>query len=97
MSRDRYAILSNLLDDRSVTYDVYDMDQESPEVVYEAFDLADAIEQRDSFNDQYNNDRTEQPLLYADDVDDSMDGDATSALASAGWGTDEDYGGYGDE
>ena len=24
--------------------------------------------------------------------DDSMDGDAASALASAGWGTDEDYG-----
>jgi len=27
------------------------------------------------------------------DYDDSMDGDAASALASAGWGTDEDYGG----
>lgn len=25
-------------------------------------------------------------------MDDSMDGDATSALASAGWGMDEDYG-----
>jgi hypothetical protein len=25
--------------------------------------------------------------------DDSMDGDHASALASAGWGTDEDYGG----
>ena len=29
------------------------------------------------------------------DCDDSMDGDAASALASAGWGTDEDYGDYG--
>ncbi len=28
-----------------------------------------------------------------DDYDDSMDGDHASALASAGWGTDEDYGG----
>ena len=28
--------------------------------------------------------------------DDSMDGDAESALASAGFGTDEDYGYYGD-
>lgn len=28
---------------------------------------------------------------------DSMDGDAESALASVGWGTDEDYGYYGDE
>jgi hypothetical protein len=29
----------------------------------------------------------------ADDYDDSMDGDHDSAMASAGWGTDEDYGG----
>jgi len=29
--------------------------------------------------------------------DDSMDGDAESALASAGWGTDEDYGFYGED
>jgi hypothetical protein len=26
-----------------------------------------------------------------------MDGDAESALASAGWGTDEDYGYYGED
>ena len=26
------------------------------------------------------------------DYDDDMDGDNASALASAGWGTDEDYG-----
>lgn len=32
-----------------------------------------------------------------DDYDDSMDGDAESALASAGFGTDEDYGYYGDD
>lgn len=31
------------------------------------------------------------------EYDDSMDGDAQSALASAGWGTDEDYGVLGDE
>jgi len=30
------------------------------------------------------------------DVDESMDGDHESALASAGFGTDEDYGYYGD-
>jgi hypothetical protein len=35
--------------------------------------------------------------LYDDSFDDSMDGDAESALASAGWGTDEDYGYYGDD
>jgi hypothetical protein len=33
---------------------------------------------------------------YDDDYyDDSMDGDHESGLASAGWGTDEDYGFYG--
>ena len=30
------------------------------------------------------------------DYDDSMDGDHESALASAGWGTDEDYGYFGE-
>ena len=33
---------------------------------------------------------------WTDDYDDSMDGDHESGLASAGWGTDEDYGFYGD-
>jgi hypothetical protein len=31
-----------------------------------------------------------------DRYDDSMDGDHESGLASAGWGTDEDYGSYSD-
>ena len=30
-----------------------------------------------------------------DDYDDSMDGDHDSAMQSAGWGTDEDYGYFG--
>lgn len=29
------------------------------------------------------------------DYDDGMDGDFDSAMTSAGWGTDEDYGYYG--
>lgn len=32
-----------------------------------------------------------------EDIDDSMDGDHDSAMASAGFGTDEDYGYYGPE
>ena len=32
---------------------------------------------------------------FADGYDDSMDGDFDSAMASAGYGTDEDYGCYG--
>jgi hypothetical protein len=34
---------------------------------------------------------------YVDYYDDSMDGDFDSAMRDAGWGTDEDYGYYGDE
>ena len=36
-------------------------------------------------------------MMEQDAYDDSMDGDHESALASAGFGTDEDYGYYGDE
>lgn len=32
-----------------------------------------------------------------DDYDDSMDGDHDSGMTSAGWGTDEDYGYYGED
>ena len=34
---------------------------------------------------------------YHDYHDDSMDGDHDSAMTSCGWGTDEDYGSYGDD
>ena len=37
------------------------------------------------------------PLDMRDDMDESMDGDFDSAMASAGLGTDEDYGCFGDE
>ena len=39
----------------------------------------------------------EQADCCNDEVDDSMDGDFDSAMASAGFGTDEDYGYYGEE
>jgi hypothetical protein len=32
-----------------------------------------------------------------DNYDESMDGDHDSAMESCGWGTDEDYGYYGEE
>ena len=35
--------------------------------------------------------------IVENDYDDSMDGDFDSAMASAGFGTDEDYGYYGEE
>lgn len=47
------------------------------------FDVNDLIE-------EIRNDQTQRNVS---DVDDSMDGDFDSAMASAGHGTDEDYGG----
>ena len=35
-------------------------------------------------------------IMNGDQFDDSMDGDFDSAMASAGFGTDEDYGYYGE-
>ncbi len=34
---------------------------------------------------------------WPDEIDESMDGDHDSAMESAGWGTDEDYGYYGED
>ena len=47
----------------------------------------------------YWNDDYEDHDCYLDEIDgrDTMDGDHDSAMTSAGWGTDEDYGYYGDE
>lgn len=36
-------------------------------------------------------------IEYNFDADESMDGDHESALASCGWGMDEDYGYYGED
>lgn len=49
----------------------------------------------DYFGD--NGSEEKDPSEYDYAYDDSMDGDNASALASAGYGTDEDYGYYGDE
>jgi hypothetical protein len=50
----------------------------------------------DDYNDFYDEDNSGEIDWY-DEGDDSMDGDHESALASAGWGTDEDYGYYGED
>lgn len=53
----------------------------------------------DHDGDYFGDNGTEEkdPSEYDYQYDDSMDGDNASALASAGYGTDEDYGYYGDE
>jgi len=57
--------------------------------------LRHSIEYRDKALDEYFG-SSETACGKASEYDDSMDGDHQSALASAGMGTDEDYGG-GDE
>jgi hypothetical protein len=52
----------------------------------------------DDYNDFYEDDlENSGEVDWHDEVDDSMDGDHESALSSAGWGTDEDYGYYGED
>lgn len=50
----------------------------------------------DDYNDFYGEDPCCDPN-DEDNYDDSMDGDMESGLSSVGWGTDEDYGHYGDD
>jgi hypothetical protein len=64
------------------------------------------FEMSDTFNDTNEEYVVDEPLFddgegpdyevsgCDDDYDDSMDGDFDSAMASAGWGTDEDYNGW---
>ena len=64
-------------------------------------DIADGILSFGAIAERYNINREDVELIADEMVeqeyDESMDGDFDSAMASAGFGTDEDYGYYGDE
>ena len=51
----------------------------------------------DDYNDFHEEDENEENDVWADDYNDSMDGDFDSAMRDAGFGTDEDYGYYGED
>jgi hypothetical protein len=51
----------------------------------------------DDYNDFYGENLDYEDYNDDDDYDDSMDGDHDSAMESAGWGTDEDYGYFGED
>lgn len=51
------------------------------------------LDVRDILNEMREDARVSQSQSNLSDVDESMDGDFDSAMASAGHGTDEDYGG----
>ena len=57
-------------------------------------DRMDAELYFDDYDDDYYGDEYDDG---PDDYDDSMDGDFDTAMESAGWGTDEQYGYYGDD
>ncbi len=65
------------------------------EVVLTGEDAREAIE--DDMLYMAETESVDDLSLYRNEPDDSMDGDFDSAMASAGHGTDEDYGFYGDE
>ena len=48
-----------------------------------------------AYDEDYYDD--EECYIEEDYYDDSMDGDFDSAMRDAGWGTDEDYGYYGED
>ena len=69
-----------------------------PDNSYEDDDMAYNYDDHDDYYEDYNEmveDGADQD--YDDTYDDSMDGDHESGLASAGFGMDEDYGGYQDD
>ena len=51
----------------------------------------------DEVEDMMDSNELSERFEPEDDYDDSMDGDHDSAMASVGWGTDEDYGCFGDQ
>lgn len=76
---------------------MYEDDPEIHERIMRADDLADEI----NFDDMPDEDvcpgcACEECCCPINDFDECMDGDHESGLASAGFGTNEDYGDYGD-
>ena len=63
-------------------------DADVDETEYETYDESDGFDDEDEWN-EYDS--------WDEDYYDSMDGDFDSGMASAGHGTDEDYGYYGGE
>jgi hypothetical protein len=68
-----------------------------PDNSYEDDDMMIENENYDYYNDFNEMVEDGADEDWDDSYDDSMDGDLESGLASAGWGTDEDYGYYGDD
>lgn len=73
---------------------MYDPENNAFEDTHEGFYPQPIEEDEDLFLEDQS-DFEEDEDFEEEYFDDSMDGDHESGLASAGWGTDEDYGDYG--
>ncbi len=76
----------------------FDMDNDTNYDDYN--DFHSGVDSDDRTNDYWAGDDdldNSGEIDWHDEDDDSMDGDHESALASAGWGTDEDYGYFGED
>jgi hypothetical protein len=67
------------------------------DMAYNYDDHDDFYQECEDYNDYYIEENNADEDEDVDSFDDSMDGDHESGLASCGWGTDEDYGYYGDD
>jgi hypothetical protein len=75
----------------------YDPDNSCEDDMY---DIDANYDDHDDFHQQiveYYDENHGEDYDSEEDYDDSMDGDHDSAMESAGWGTDEDYGYYGED
>jgi hypothetical protein len=59
--------------------------------------ISPAWDRKNHFDDFEDDSPEFDDFTDEDDYDDGMDGDHDSAMESAGWGTDEDYGYFGGE
>ena len=92
MSQDSFDRFDDMAE-RTIWPWIDDASHDSDDVNYDDYnDFHDGVDADDRTNDYWAGDDD-----LNNDYDDSMDGDHDSAMESAGWGLDEDYGYYGED
>lgn len=92
MSQDSFDRFDDMAE-RTIWPWIDDASHDSDDVNYDDYnDFHDGVDADDRTNDYWAGDDD-----LNNDYDDSMDGDHDSAMESAGWGTDEDYGYFGED
>ena len=81
--------------EEDVIYDDYNDFYREDEIDSDWQEIRDVHDGTAEYRDDLDPDELDD--AWNDDYDDSMDGDFDSAMRDAGWGTDEDYGYYGED